>query len=214
MFTCVRIFYRTPTVVACFAYVWDRVLSVRCAICFPFAMSFFGSALVLFFLLFVSQVTLCDGRLVLPNLGVREWKSHDVALKTRLQPIHSALSADAISPSEAASEFSASVADFLGSIGVFKGGGGGGGGERGGDTDISDEAFLAAKREKKRLQRLVFGRNNRVDQGLRAQFYQAVKALSFIKRAVIKGSEKEILGDRRKVSLKIFGPSQKRRFLV
>ena len=99
-------------------------------------------------LMFLFQFALCDGRLVLPNLGVREWKSHDVALKTRLQPIHSALSADAISPSEAAGEFSASVADFLGSIGVFKGGGGGYGGERGGDTDISDEAFLAAKREK------------------------------------------------------------------
>ena len=54
---------------------------------------------------------------------------------------------------------------------------------RGGVTDISDEAFLQAKREKKWLYRLVFGRKRRVDQGLRAQFYQAVKTLSFIKRA-------------------------------
>ena len=133
-------------------------------------------------ILFLSQVDSCDGRLILPQLGVREWKLHDAALKTRLDPIRSALSADAITPSEAASEFSATVADFLRSAGVFKGGEGRGGGESRGETDTSDEAFLAAKREKKRLQRLVFGRNQRVDQGLRAQFYQAVKTMSFIRR--------------------------------
>ena len=81
----------------------------RCVLVFPI-------------LLFFSQVTLCDGRLILPQLGVREWKLHDAAVKSRLQPIHSALSADAITPSEAAGEFSSTLADFLGSVGVFKGG--------------------------------------------------------------------------------------------
>ena len=52
-------------------------------------------------------------------MGVRAWKTYDATLKTRLDPIHSALSADAIAPSEAASEFSATVADFLASDGVF-----------------------------------------------------------------------------------------------
>ena len=116
------------------------------------------SVLIFPILLFLSQVTLCDGPLIRPKLGIREWKLHDAAVKTRLQPIHSALSADAITPSEAAAEFSYTLADFLGSVRVFKAGEGGSGGERGGDTDISDEAFLAAKREKKRLQRLVYGR--------------------------------------------------------
>ena len=125
----------------------------------------------------------CDGRLVLPQLGVRDWKQHDSALKTRLGPLHSALSADAITPSEAAREFSSTVADFLGGIDVFKGGEGRGRRGGGGNIDITDEAFRQAKLEKKRLQRLVFGRNRRVDQGLRAQFYQALKTLSFIKNA-------------------------------
>ena len=51
----------------------------------------------------------------------------------------------------------------------------------GGGTDISDEAFLQAKLEKKRLRRLVFQRGRRVDQSLRAQFYQSVKTLSYIR---------------------------------
>ena len=38
-----------------------------------------------------------------------------------------------------------------------------------------------AKLEKKRLQRLVFGRGRRVEQGLRAQFYQALKTYSYIR---------------------------------
>ena len=50
-----------------------------------------------------------------------------------------------------------------------------------GNIDVSDEAFFHAKREKKRLRRLVFGHNRRVEQGLRAQFYQAVKLVSFIR---------------------------------
>ena len=43
-----------------------------------------------------------------------------------------------------------------------------------------------AMAEKKRLQRLVFGRGRRVDQGLRAQFYEAVRALSFLRKARVK----------------------------
>ena len=164
-------------------FVWYRLSVFVSRVWLPFvlAMGSLCLALIVPLILLLSQVTLCDGRLIFPHLGVREWKTHDVALKSRLDPLHSALSADAISPSEAASEFSATVADFLASVGVFKGGEGRGGGERD-DTDTSDDAFLAAKREKKRLQRLVFGRNNRVDQGLRAQFYQAVKTLSYIRR--------------------------------
>ena len=136
-----------------------------------------------YFFLLLAQVDECSGRLVLPTLGVREWKLHNSALKTRLGPIHSALSADAISPSEAASEFSATVADFLGDIDIFKGGEGRGGRGSSGSDDLSDEAFARVKAEKKRLQRLVFGRGRRLDQGLRAQFYQAVRALSFFKKA-------------------------------
>ena len=72
------------------------------------------------------------------------------------------------------------MADFLGENDVFRGGEGEGrGGSR---VDISDEAFIQAKREKKRLQRLVFGRNRQVGQELRAQFYQAVKLVSHIRR--------------------------------
>ena len=133
--------------------------------------------------LFLAQVVPCSGRLILPQLGAREWKLHDSALKTRLGPLHSALSADAITPSEAAEEFSSTVADFLDGAGGFKGGEGRGGGERGGTPDLSEEAFNRAKREKRRLQRLVFGRNRRVNQDLRAQFYQAVKTLSFLRKA-------------------------------
>ena len=47
---------------------------------------------------------------------------HDSALKTRLGPIHAALSAGAISTSEAAEEFSSTVADYLGGSDDFKGG--------------------------------------------------------------------------------------------
>ena len=72
--------------------------------------------------LLLAQVELCYGRLSLPQLGLREWKVHDSALKTRLGPIHAALSAGAISPSEAAEEFSSTVADFLGDSADFKGG--------------------------------------------------------------------------------------------
>ena len=126
--------------------------------------------LLLFLSLLSAQLRSCSGRLLLPQLGVREWKLHDSNLKTRLRPLHSALSADAISPSEAASEFSATVADFLGGIDIFKGGEGRRGGGSGGNVDLSEEAFNQAKAEKKRLQRLVFGRGRRVDQGLRAQF--------------------------------------------
>ena len=68
----------------------------------------------------------CDGRLVLPQLGVREWRSHDLALKSQLAPLHSCLASDVISPSEAARDFSTLLADFLGGIDVFKGGEGGG----------------------------------------------------------------------------------------
>ena len=73
-------------------------------------------------LLSLSLVEECDGRLVLPQLNAREWGLHNSALKARLDPLHSALSHDAISPSDAAREFSATVADFLGGIDVFKGG--------------------------------------------------------------------------------------------
>ena len=123
----------------------------------------------------------CDGRLVLPPLNAGEWALHDSALKTRLGPLHFALSNNVLTPSEAARDFSTLLADFLGGIDVFKGGEGSGG--RGGNrgVDISDEAFRLAKLEKKRLRRLVFGRGRRVDQGLRAQFYQAVKAYSYIR---------------------------------
>ena len=142
-------------------------------------------------------------RLPLPSLSANEWKSHDSAFKSRLAPIHSALSSDLISPSEAARDFSSTLSDFLGEIDVFKGGEGGGGGRRGGNVDISDEAFLRAKLEKKRLRRLVFGGRQRVDQSLRAQFYQAVKTYSYIrnereKRARerdMKGQEKSFLKD-------------------
>ena len=103
---------------------------------------------------FVVFTGVCEGRLILPQLGAREWSLHDAAFKSRLAPLHSALSSDAITPSEAAGEFSAQFADFLGSIDVFKGGEGGGGRE-GGGTDISDEAFVRAKLEKKRLKHLV-----------------------------------------------------------
>ena len=147
-------------------------------------MSFLSISLLfpLFSLLFLAQVVPCNGRLVLPQLGVRDWKVHDTALKTRLGPLHSVLSADSISPSEAAREFSLTVADFLDGVDVFKGGEGRGGGGNNGTVDLSEEAFRRAKREKRRLYRLVFGRNRRVEQGLRAQFYQAVRALSFLKK--------------------------------
>ena len=126
----------------------------------------------------------CDGRLILPHLGANEWKSHDSALKVRLSSLHSALSMDVLSPSEAARDFSSQLADFLGENDVFRGGEGEGrGGSR---VDISDEAFIQAKREKKRLQRLVFGRNRQVGQELRAQFYQAVKLVSHIRRQRVK----------------------------
>ena len=72
------------------------------------------------------------------------------------------------------------MADFLGENDVFRGGEGRGRG--GGRVDISDEAFIQAKREKKRLQCLVFGRNRHVGQDIRAQFYQAVKLVSHIKK--------------------------------
>ena len=129
----------------------------------------------LFFCLFLSVFPDdCDGRYALPNLGVREWASHDSALKARLGPLHSDLGSDVISPSEAARRFSSTVAGYLNDHDEFKSQGEGGG-RRGssGVTDISDEAFYRAKLEKKRLQRLVFGRGRRVDQGLRAQFYHA-----------------------------------------
>ena len=116
--------------------------------------------------------------MVFPNLGANEWKLHDTALKARLSPLHFALSMDVISPSEAARDFSSLLADFLGENDVFRGGEGRGGGH----VDISDEAFTQAKREKKRLQRLVFGRNRHVGQDIRAQFYQAVKLVSFIRK--------------------------------
>ena len=134
---------------------------------------------LLFLALFLGH---CDGRLILPQLGVNEWKSFDTTLKAQLAPLHSALSHDVITPAEAARDFSSLLADFLGGEDVFSGGEGRD--RRGGrsSADISDEAFLHAKREKKRLQRLVFGRNRRVGQDLRAQFYQAVKLVSFIRR--------------------------------
>ena len=102
------------------------------------------------FVLFLVFAGDCEGRLILPQLGAREWSLHDAAFKARLAPLHSALSADAITPSEAAQEFSSEFADFLGGIDVFKGGKGGGGGE-GRGTDISDEAYLHAKLEKKNV---------------------------------------------------------------
>ena len=113
------------------------------------ALTIMFSPATVFLMLFVfSQVEICSGRLVLPQLGVRDWKLHNSALKSRLAPLHSALSADAISPSEAASEFSASVADFLGGIDVFKGGEGRRGGRSGGNVDLSEEAFARAKAER------------------------------------------------------------------
>ena len=121
-----------------------------------FSLSFRFPFLPLFsvFLVVVGAGT-CDGRLLLPQLGVREWKSHDSALKTRLAPLHSSLAADLISPSEAARDFSSVLADFLGGIDVFKGGEGWEGRRRrSNDTDISDEAYDSAKREKRRLRRL------------------------------------------------------------
>ena len=85
---------------------------------------------VLFISLLSAQIRSCSGRIFLPQLGVRERKLHDLNLKTRL-------SADAIFPSEAASEFSATVADLFGGIDVFKRGGGG----SGGNIDLSGEAM-------------------------------------------------------------------------
>ena len=86
---------------------------------FPLSISYL---LPFFSFLFLAQVVPCSGRLILPQLEVNEWKLHDTALKTRLRPLHSALSAGAITPSEAVSEFSSTVADFLDSVDVFKGG--------------------------------------------------------------------------------------------
>ena len=154
-------------------------------------------------LFFLAQVVPCSGRLVLPQLGVHDWKLHDTALKTRLGPLHSALSADSITPSDAAREFSSTVADFLDGVEVFKGGEGRGGGGNAGTVYLSEEAFMRAKREKRRLYRLVFGRNRRVDQGLRAQFYQAVRTLSYLKREREKRGRER---DRKRVLLRIFGP--------
>ena len=132
-------------------------------------------------LVFFLSVALCDGRLILPQLGVREWQSHDAAFKARLAPLHSALSSDSISPSEAARGFSTLLSDFLEGNDVFSQGEGRGGGGRRGNIDASDEAFIQAKAEKKRLRRLVFRRGARVEQGLRAQFYQAVRLVSHIR---------------------------------
>ena len=101
---------------------------------------------------------------------MRNSTNHDSALKARLGPLHSDLSSDVISPSEAARRFSSTVAGYLNDHDVFKSQGEAGGRGRGGGVpDISDEAFTRAKLEKKRLQRLVFGRNRRVDQGLSPQ---------------------------------------------
>ena len=116
--------------------------------------------LALFLLVIPGQ---CSGRFALPSLGVRDWAVHDSALKIRLGPLHSDLSSDAISPSEAARRFSTTLADFLGENDVFKKGEGGGTRRRNSNVDTSDEAFRMAKLEKKRLQRLVFGRNRRVE---------------------------------------------------
>ena len=96
-------------------------------------------------LLVILWVGDCDGRLVLPQLGAREWKSHDSALKTRLAPLHSALSSDIITPSEAARDFSSLLSGFLSESDVFKGGEGWGGRRsQSNDTDISDEAYDSA----------------------------------------------------------------------
>ena len=84
-----------------------------------------SSLVSLFSVVLITQVASCDGRLILPQLGARGWKLHDSSLKTRLGPLHAALSADAITPSEAAEEFSSSVSDFLNGV---DGGGEGRGG--------------------------------------------------------------------------------------
>ena len=154
-------------------------------------------------ILVLGSVCQCDGRLVLPQLGTNEWKLHDTTLKARLAPLHSSLSSDVITPSQAAADFSTLLADFLGGIDAFVGGEGRGGRGSVGNLDISDEAYFRAKLEKKRLRRLVFGRGRRVDQGLRAQFYQAVRAVSFIRNERErrqrerdkKGQEKSFLKD-------------------
>ena len=122
--------------------------------------------LLLFLALFIGH---CDGRLILPHLGVNEWKSFDTTLKAQLAPLHSALSRDVITPAEAARDFSSLLADFLGGEDVFSGGEGRERRDGRSSADISDEAFLHAKREKKQLQRLVFGRNRRVGQDLRRE---------------------------------------------
>ena len=164
----------------------------------------------LFVSVFLSIVGDCDGRLLLPQLGAREWKTYDAALKVRLTPLHSALSSDIISPSEAARDFSSLLSGFLGENDVFKGDGGGGGRESREDLDISDEALSQAKAEKKRLRRLVFGRGNRVDQDLRAQFYQAVKLVSHIGKEQDRRQRERDTRGQEKMFLKNFWSFSKR----
>ena len=138
----------------------------------------------------------------------------DTTLKAQLAPLHSALSHNVITPAEAARDFLSLLADFLGGEDVFSGGEGRDRRSGRSSADISDEAFLHAKREKKRLQRLVFGSNWRVGQNLRAQFYQAVKLVTLSDVNAIRGSGKGKQGDRKRVFPKIFGLSPQEQQMV
>ena len=135
--------------------------------------------IIIFFALCLTAV---EG-FILPTLPNNVWTEINIRLKARLDPLHSSLSSDVISTSAAAERFSSLMNDFLSSEPVFnhKGDKSGGKKKRQQNIDISDEAFILAKTEKKRLRRLVVGKRQ-VDIEIRRLFYQSIKTYSFIKK--------------------------------
>lgn len=113
-------------------------------------------------IILLSVCQLCEGRYALPKLDDTQWKTHNVNVKTILDPIHYDLSSNIISPSAAACKFSDSLSNYFSEEGDFSSEGGSGRGGRGGgrqcDVDISDGALQLARAEKKRLKKLVVGK--------------------------------------------------------